>query len=293
MSDKPQTRHHRLATDVTVVADHWGDPGNDAVLFLHGGGQTRHSWHGTAKAIAARGRYAITMDMRGHGESEWNSEGGYQLRQFAEDAHALIAELGVRPALVGASLGGMTGVMLEGNRHPGTISSLVLVDIVPRMNRAGADRVRDFMAANARSGFASLDEVADAVAAYNPHRPRPSDPEGLKKNLRFIDGRWYWHWDPAFIEMGVDEVNREARDPELLTRAMAAVDVPVLLVRGRMSDLVTEEGAKEFLAEHPGAAFVDVSGAGHMVAGDRNDVFTDAVLQFLDGTTSVAVKGEG
>ncbi|MEM7286193.1 MAG: alpha/beta hydrolase [Actinomycetota bacterium] len=278
----PHTRRHHLAGGLTLVADHWGEPSDDAVLFLHGGGQTRHSWGGTARAMATAGRYAVTLDMRGHGESDWTDEGEYQLSTFADDAAAVIADLGVRPALVGASLGGMTGVLLEGDRHPGSISALVLVDIIPRMNPAGADRVKQFMLANAKTGFGSLEEVADAVSAYNPHRPRPSDLEGLKKNLRFRDGRWYWHWDPRFIEMGMSEPTREVRDPELMSTAMAAISTPVLLVRGRMSDLVTEEGAAAFQREYPGARYVDVSGAGHMVAGDKNDVFTSAVADFLD-----------
>ena len=277
-----QTRRHTLASGLTLVADHWGEPSEDAVLFLHGGGQTRHSWGGTAKAMALAGRYAVTLDMRGHGESDWTAEGEYQLRTFADDANEVIGQLGVRPALVGASLGGMTGVLLEGDRHPGSISALVLVDIIPRMNPDGADRVKEFMMANAESGFATLEDVADAVSAYNPHRPRPSDLEGLKKNLRFRDGRWFWHWDPRFLQLGMTEPTREVRDPELLSRAMAAVQVPVLLVRGRMSDLVTEEGAAAFQAEYPTARYVDVSGAGHIVAGDKNDVFTAAVAEFLD-----------
>ena len=282
MTITPDTRRHTLSGGHTLVADHWGEPSADAVLFLHGGGQTRHSWGGTAKAMAAAGRYAITLDMRGHGESDWVEEGGYQLSTFADDAAEVIRLLDVRPALVGASLGGMTGVLLEGGRHPGSISALILVDIIPKMNPAGADRVKEFMLANAKSGFASLEDVADAVSAYNPHRPRPSDLEGLKKNLRLRDGRWYWHWDPRFIEMGMSEPTREVRDPELMSSAMGAVSVPVLLVRGRMSDLVTEEGAAEFQREYPHASYVDVSGAGHMVAGDKNDVFTSAVAGFLD-----------
>ena len=184
--------------------------------------------------------------------------------------------------MVGASLGGMTAVMMEGLCHPGSISGLVLVDIVPRMNQAGADRVKEFMLANARTGFASLEEVAAAIAAYNPHRKAPTDLRGLEKNLRQRGGRWYWHWDPRFVELGASEPMREVRDPELLSRAMAGVDVPVMLIRGRMSDLVTEEGAHEFLAEFPHAEFVDVSDAGHMVAGDKNDVFTAAVVGFVE-----------
>jgi pimeloyl-ACP methyl ester carboxylesterase len=282
MTISPRTERHTLAGGLTLVADHWGDPRTDAVLFLHGGGQTRHSWGGAARMLAERGRYAITLDMRGHGESDWTTEGSYQLSAFADDAAELITALDLRPILVGASLGGMTGVLLEGDRHQGLLAALVLVDIVPRMNPDGADRVKQFMMANAHSGFATLEDVAAAVSAYNPHRPPPKDLEGLKKNLRQRDGRWYWHWDPRFIELGMSEPTREVRDPEMLSAVMASVDVPVLLVRGQMSDLVTAEGAEDFQAEFPGAEYVNVGGAGHMVAGDKNDVFTDAVVAFLD-----------
>jgi peroxiredoxin len=135
------------------------------------------------------------------------------------------------------------------------------------------------------SGFGSLDEVADAIQAYNPHRPRPTNLSGLEKNLRKRDGRWYWHWDPAFISGrlgGRDETRSSLVDPDRLQAAARALTIPTLLVRGRVSDLLSEEGAQEFLQLVPHARMVDVSGAGHMVAGDRNDLFNDAVVGFLD-----------
>jgi peroxiredoxin len=134
-------------------------------------------------------------------------------------------------------------------------------------------------------GFGSLDEVADAIAAYNPHRPRPSNLDGLAKNLRKRGDRWYWHWDPAFIGGrmgGQDETRSSLIDPERLGKAARNLTVPTLLVRGRVSDLLSEEGAQELLQLVPHAQLVDVAGAGHMVAGDRNDLFNDAVVSFLD-----------
>jgi peroxiredoxin len=285
------SRHYTLSSGLTLAVDHWGDPGPDGpagsdepVLFLHGGGQTRHSWGSTARILAEAGRHAISVDLRGHGESDWAPDGSYELSDYAGDIAELLDLLAVRPVLVGASLGGMTAMMLEGQVRPGSLRALVLVDIVPRMNIDGADRVKSFMSANVDQGFASLDEVADAIAAYNPHRPRPSDLSGLEKNLRRRGDRWYWHWDPKMLEpaAGLETLRtRQVRNGELMAEVLAGVEVPMLLVRGRMSDLVTEEGARQFLAEFPGARFVDVSGAGHMVAGDRNDVFTAAVVDFL------------
>ena len=147
-------------------------------------------------------------------------------------------------------------------------------------------RIGAFMAEHMEDGFASLDDVADAIQAYNPHRPRPSDLAGLSKNLRQgADGRWYWHWDPAFIG---GTPGRRRRDAFVVDRSHSArearlprLTVPTLLVRGRVSDLLSEQGAQELLELVPHAEMVDVAGAGHMVAGDRNDLFNNAVVDFL------------
>ena len=188
-----------------------------------------------------------------------------------------------RPVLVGASLGGLTAMLLTGELVPGAARAVVLVDIVPDMEPAGAERIRAFMAERANEGFASLEEAADLVAGYNTHRTRPADPSGLARTCE-RDGRWYWHWDPRFMDPASDKAPSEIMDVDRLHAAVGRMvaDVPVLLVRGRMSDLVSEDKATEFLARFPAIEFVDVSGAGHMVAGDRNDAFTEAVLAFLD-----------
>ncbi|HTM85788.1 MAG TPA: alpha/beta hydrolase, partial [Mycobacterium sp.] len=188
------------------------------------------------------------------------------------------------PVLVGASLGGFTAMLLAGEIMPKAASAVVLVDIVPNMEITGADRVLAFMAEKMETGFDSLDEVADAIAAYNPHRPRPTDLDGLTANLRRRGDRWYWHWDPQFITGPTAQQPLEIYDVNRLHTAVQTVldgGVPMLLVRGQLSDLVSAERAEEFLARFPQVEFVDVAGAGHMVAGDRNDVFADAILGFL------------
>jgi pimeloyl-ACP methyl ester carboxylesterase len=269
---------------VRIVADRLGDPLAPAVVFLHGGGQTRRSWGRAAAAVAERGWQAITVDFRGHGESDWSEDGDYRVITFAQDVLEVLRHLPPRPVLVGASLGGFTAMLLAGELSPDTVRAVVLVDIVPNMNPSGASRIHNFMYDRMESGFDSLEEVADAIQAYNPHRPRPTDLDGLRTNLRIRDDRWYWHWDPKFIDgtsalppIEVTEVDRLYTAVEAILRG----DVPMLLVRGQMSDLVTEERAAEFVARFPGIDFVDVGGAGHTVAGDRNDLFAEAVVEFL------------
>jgi peroxiredoxin len=175
-------------------------------------------------------------------------------------------------------------MLLAGELSPGIARAAVLVDIVPNMDESGANRVHNFMAGRMKTGFESLDEVADMIAEYNPHRPRPTDLDGLRTNLRRKGDRWYWHWDPKFISNTASLPPTEVADVDRMNAAVETIlagGVPMLLVRGQMSDLVSQERADEFLARFPQVEFVDVRGAGHMVAGDRNDVFADAVLDFL------------
>ncbi|MEZ0367218.1 alpha/beta fold hydrolase [Mycobacterium sp. pUA109] len=269
---------------VRIVADRRGDPRARAVVFLHGGGQTRRSWGRVAAAVAERGWQAVTVDFRGHGESDWSGDGDYRVVSFAADVEAVLHQLPPHPVLVGASLGGVTSMLLAGELAPGIASAVVLVDIVPEMNPSGADRIHTFMAERMESGFESLDEVADAIAEYNPHRPRPSDLAGLTTNLRRRGDRWFWHWDPQFISGSASLPPIEVTEVDRLYAAVEAIlrsEVPMLLVRGQLSDLVSEDRAEAFLARYPQIEFVDVRGAGHMVAGDRNDIFADAVLGFL------------
>jgi pimeloyl-ACP methyl ester carboxylesterase len=280
------TTTYTVAGGLRLTADLSGPEDGATVVLLHGGGQTRHSWHGTAGTLAAQGWRVCTLDMRGHGESEWHPDGDYSLDGFAGDIAEVARTFDRPPALVGASLGGISSmVAIAELGGPEVASALVLVDVAHQLEVSGRERIGDFMRANP-DGFASLDEVADAVAAYNPHRPRPKDLSGLRRNVRQRpDGRWVWHWDPRFISGpggSPDETRTSLVDPTRLEAAARALRLPTLLVRGRSSDLLSEEGAKAFLDIVPHARFADVAGAGHMVAGDRNDVFNRAILDFLD-----------
>ncbi|MCA9677023.1 MAG: alpha/beta hydrolase [Myxococcales bacterium] len=266
------------AGGVRLVGDEVGPADAAPVLLLHGGGQTRHAWGATARALAAAGHRVVAIDHRGHGDSGWPDDGDYGLETFAADVCEVAAQLGAPPVVVGASLGGLAGLLAEGERGP-VLRALVLVDVAPRMEAGGVARIIGFMQSGL-DGFASLEEAADAIAAYLPHRRRPRDLGGLSKNLRQRpDGRWRWHWDPRFVR-------RDGRDRafsrERLDGAAHRLRVPTLLVRGRMSEVLSEDGVRELRALVPHAAYVDVAAA-HMVAGDDNDAFSTAVVDFLAG----------
>jgi len=250
-------------------------------MLAHGGGQTRYAWAAAVDRLADGGWRAISLDLRGHGQSEWSPDGDYAITLFAEDLVDVAAQVGGHPHLIGASLGGMAGLAVESRVAPGTFASLTLVDIVPRSDPEGVAKIMGFMGANLESGFASLEEAADSIAAYLPHRPRRTDLTGLRKNLRLgEDGRWRWRWDPAFVTGMSRRRTAEVQSQTLM--AWEAITLPVHLIRGRMSELVSREAAESFVAALPNGVFTDVAGAGHMVAGDRNDAFLDAAIAFLE-----------
>ena len=278
---EPRTVRFEGFQGIHLVADVRGDEDAWPVLLMHGGGQTRHAWGKTAEILAEQGWKTVSLDLRGHGDSEWSLNGDYSFTAFATDTVAIADALGRPPVLVGASLGGVAAMIAEGGTDRVVSSGLVVVDITHRSNPEGIQRIHDFMSSGLE-GFATLDDAAEAISAYTPNRPKRVNPGGLMKVLRQkSDGRWYWHWDPKFIQHGRTEVPREDFQA-LFEVALRGIRVPTLLVRGVLSDVVTEEGVQDFLEKIPGSRLVDVGDAAHMVAGDQNDAFSNAVIEFLD-----------
>jgi pimeloyl-ACP methyl ester carboxylesterase len=247
------------------------------VMLLHGGGQTRHAWSGTVGRLVADGFAVGSYDARGHGDSSWSADKDYSLPAHARDLAAVLRALGRPAALVGASMGGISG-LLAAPIVPDLIRGLVLVDIVPRFAAGGVERVRSFMQAHPE-GFATLAEAAAAVRTYNPNRAPSKSPDGLMRSLRQrADGRLLWHWDPAVVGDPPGEALTEMLSAKL---AALPASLPLMLVSGAQSDVVDGEAVAAFRRQAPQAEVVAVSRAGHMVAGDRNDAFGDTISGFL------------
>jgi len=273
---KHRTIRIPVAPGVEIAADVAGPDGAPTVVLGHGGGQTRHSWDRCEVQLARAGFQAINYDLRGHGDSDWSGDGDYGVETRARDLIAVAAQ-GSRPlALVGASLGGITALMAASLGLE--VDALVLVDIVPKMSPVGVAKIRGFMTAHT-DGFAAIEDAADAISAYYPDRPRPKDLSGLNKNLRLrADGRYHWHWDQRMMT--------DARaNPDHMLALLDAADwtdrVPTLLVRGMKSDIVDNDGVADLKRRIPHLEIADIRGAGHMVAGDKNDEFNAAVIEFL------------
>ncbi len=248
------------------------------LLFAHGFGQTRGAWRRTARALAAEGHAGLSYDARGHGESARNpAELPYAGDQFADDLIVVAGEQAQPPVLVGASMGGLFGLIAEA-RWPGLFRAMVLVDITPRWEEAGLQRILGFVTAFPQ-GFDSLEHAADVVAAYLPHRRNRKTPEELRELLREgEDGRWRWHWDARLV----DELVRDcAQHQDAIAEAARAVRCPILLVSGGRSDLVSARTIAEFRTLAPHARHAHLPQATHMLAGDDNDGFTATVREYL------------
>lgn len=266
---------------VTLVGDYVPARGDTesrgSAVLLHGVGQTRKSWQHTAERLAQHGWSVLSLDARGHGDSDWAATDGYTLDHLVDDLAHAVCQLHDRPVLIGASMGGLTALVAQAEHRIGR--ALVLVDIAPHMNTNGAERIVDFMGQH-RDGFATLDEAAAALTAYNPHRQRARI-EGLSKNLRrHRDGRLYWHWDPQLLHL--------MTDPAALTDTMDRISdsaqhvtVPTLLIRGELSDVIDDHSVAHLLERIPTATSTTVANSGHMVVGDDNDVFTERLVDFL------------
>lgn len=268
-----------LANDgLALAVDVFRPDGQPTLLFAHGFGQTRGAWNAAAQAMADAGCRCVTFDSRGHGQSDRVKGGDYHMEQFVDDLLQLAHAQPQKSILVGASMGGLLGLAIAGEVDPSAFRAMVLVDITPRWESAGVERILGFMQAHP-DGFASYAEAAEQIAAYLPHRAGRKSEDQLRPLMRESDdGRLRWHWDPAMLGGLVTESERH--QPRLMAAA-AKVQVPVLLLSGGRSDVVSNDTVQEFLQLVPHAEHAALPSATHMVAGDANDAFTREIARFV------------
>jgi pimeloyl-ACP methyl ester carboxylesterase len=259
----------------------WGPSTAPLVVALHGGGQTSYMFEELGSKL--RDRYhVIAPDLPGHGESgPLPNPDEFTREALTATLPPLLDEFGAGPAMfVGASLGGILSLTLAGIA-PERVHAIALIDVGHKLEADGVKRIVAFLAKH--ESFDSLEEAADAVAEYTPQRGR-IDPDRLRRNLRQRgDGRWVWkHNLGKLTAERIEDVDWESTITDGLDDELAAIAVPVLVLRGSSSDVLSSDGAAEIAAKLPDARLVEVSNAGHLAAGDNPTTTVDLIKTFLN-----------
>lgn len=262
---------------VRLAGEIHGPKTGGVVIFLHGGGQSRSAWRGAARRLAAAGCRACTMDLRGHGDSDWSDRAAYHVDDFAGDLIATIGQMGSPAVLVGASLGGHIA-MLVAARRPNLCRALLLADVTPWIDETAGDHIRDTLRLSA-AGFATVEDAAAMIGRLHGDAGQGGDPQRLRRHLRAgRDGRLYWTWDTRFL---LDSNVRFGGEGGLFVAEATRLSVPVLVMMAEHSNLTTPDEVAAFKAAVPHVESVIIPGARHMVTGDVNDAYADAILGFL------------
>jgi pimeloyl-ACP methyl ester carboxylesterase len=273
----PHGREVRYLSRQTVVRGlrfhflEWGDPGAPAVLLLHGGNQSSHSWDLVSLHLSDR-YHVFALDQRGHGDSEWSRELDYSMEAKAADALAFIEQAQLTaPVIVGHSMGGLVAMRMALSSEE-VARGFVLVDIGPELSPKGVDVVHNFVVGNVE--FDDLEDFLDNVAKYDRFRSREHIARTVKYNMMSrVDGKFVSKVDHRRVP--------DPHDRPVELDRLASLTCPVLVVRGAESEILEAEAAERFVAALPNGRLMTVPGAGHNVHGANTPGFLDAIGPFL------------
>ena len=253
----------------------WGSEGKPPFVCLHGGAQTAHSWDDFA--LVVRGDYHVyALDQRGHGDSNWASDGDYSRQTQSEDVAAFVSALGLSPfILAGLSMGGINAITYTA-RYPERVRALIIVDVGPEIEVRGRENIQSFIA-----GIEELDSFeafVERAHRFNPRRSLENLRQRLSHNLKQLpNGKWTWKFDQKRLGAGA----RSGIGPEGLWEDVRKIRCPTLIVRGGESDILAPEAAERLRAAIPNSRVTVVPSAGHSVMGDNPAGFATAVQEFL------------
>jgi pimeloyl-ACP methyl ester carboxylesterase len=239
----------------------WGNPAGPPLVCVHGYTSSADAFNGLARHFRNL-FHIIAPDVRGHGESQWSSDGAYTYRDQAGDLAAFVDRLGLGQfVLLGTSMGGiiaMTYAMEHGQR----LRALVLNDIGPEVEQGsqritGMVRDRPDEFASPEDAMAYRREMSPIVAARNAADQREL---ALGVLRQLPDGKWGWKMDPAYVRQRVE---RGAPVRPNLWPALARLACPALAVWGTDSDVLSEAQAQRMVETLPKGELLSISGVGH------------------------------
>ncbi len=264
------------ASELRLSYTEWGDPGLPTVILLHGFAQTSHAWDLITLGLADK-FHLISLDQRGHGDSEWASDGDYSLETQQNDLDEFIKFLGVsRLNLVGLSMGGRNAYVFA-SRNPQFISNLVVVDTGPQGVRSGRSRIRNFV--TMPDELDTFEEFVERVHSYVPHRSLEQISNSLLNNIRQMEnGKWTWKYDRLLRD---PNYRRQAASQDQLWAYWESVKCPSLIIRGGNSDVLASETVAEMTSRNPFSESAVVPESGHLVPGDNPAGFLRVIRPWL------------
>jgi len=256
----------------------WGDADAPPVVLLHGFAQTCHSWDFVALSLSDRFR-VITLDQRGHGDSDWAPDGDYSAETQQADLHAIVEALDLQGfVLMGLSMGGRNAFTYAAH-HPERVRALVIVDSAPETRNAGTGNIRRFV--EQEDELDSVDDFIKKVQAYNPRRSVQQIKGSILHNLKELpSGKWTWKYDKV-LRSPRRSMTPDPSTAERLWEYAESLQCPTLVVRGAETDVVTAETAVAMQQRIPNSRLATVEGAGHLVMGDNPSGFEKAFISFL------------
>lgn len=252
----------------------WGDSGAPPIVLMHGLSSMGRIWDPLARALQDRYRL-IALDQRGHGDSGWPEDAAYSTEDYVADLEALVDAWGLqRFVLIGLSMGGMNSIAYAA-RHPERLTHLVAVDIRPRIDhdRRPSLELDKHISEHGHPTFDEHEGALKLIRLTNQTTPDDSLFHRLNHQLKQLpDGRWTFKHDPR--------VSYYWR-PSNLWDELPKITMPVLIVRGGKSVVLSAEAAEKMRAALPNAEVVVIEDAGHTVPEDTPDAFIEVVEAFL------------
>ncbi|MDA1189160.1 MAG: alpha/beta hydrolase, partial [Chloroflexi bacterium] len=233
----------------------WGEPKSPLIVTLHGFAQSCHSWDFTSLSLCDRYR-VVSLDQRGHGDSEWAPDENYSTEAYVSDLGGLVDGLKLdKPVIVGLSMGGRNGFVYAA-QHPEKIRGLVIVEAAPTWGREGSEKVRKFV--ETVDDLDSPDDYVPYLLEIYPMR-KPEQLRGsVRRNLKQLpNGKWTWKYDKALRMPGAQK-RGTPEETARLWRLLESLEVPTLVIRGSGSDTISAEGAEEMAERIPGARLAGV-----------------------------------
>lgn len=250
----------------------WGGAGRPPLVLIHGLDRTAHTFDHLAPHFTSR-YHVIALEMRGHGDSDWDPAARYLVEDHARDLEALVEQLDLRDVVLwGNSTGGRV-VQVYAGMHPERVSRVVAEDVGPERPRQIADSYARRVEQESQ-GWSNAEELIAQLRKTNPRMPEANIRTWVRSGTRLReDGRLVWKRDPNLSKGFV------ATD---LWPFVGRIEAPILYILGGASSIVAPDTQERLRTTLPRLQIVTMPGLGHYPSDERPAELLAIVDRFLE-----------